>query len=499
MHRENTRAAFSQRECRLQRRGSLQQLRKKKRDDAFLAAMSIENEISLDDEDEVIEVTETAVRELKEPIGGIDAVLKLKAIRCLRRICDRAHNRKPNPLNWVVKHAMIPSIAEALCQVDSPTRLNALCVLGSLAASTHAHAVAVIPAVPALVAQLHGPDSRIVEHALCTLANISFEDSAARATIVDQGVARKALQLATGPGGTLGGRKSSVWALSCLCKSPLALAAIPLAVPTARLAASLVDELSALDPAIGEARTVEGMLVEVLGALTTIVETDGRALTGAEGLAPRLLAAAATRPALTAACFRLFGTIIADGPPAVVAELGRGGLLDLAQTVLAAKPADTVACEVCWTVSSLMLGPPDQVMAVLGHSLFEFIISWAPRASHAVQYEICYILLNLINNGRSSDALQMAVYDMAVIDTVTEILTQAVESDRLSLLAMKTLDTLLAHQPPTGDWAAMAEAAGVRDVLGRLTFSSNLRVYEQAIMLLDEYFPADSDLSSDGW
>ncbi|KAG9395245.1 hypothetical protein J8273_0465 [Carpediemonas membranifera] len=491
---DNARQGWNNSQARQRRRGSLQKLRKMKRDSAFLAQMEA-NTLCTDatEELETLEASEEAILDLKCHLNASDAAARSRALRRLHRMLSARPASDTGPLGWVAKLGVVPLLADVLSQADPA----ALCVLGSLAASTHAHAVAVIPAVPALIAQLHGPDSRTVGHVLCTLANVSLEDAAAKATIVTHGAAHKALQLIEAAE-SLETRSGCAWALSCFCKAPLSSEALALSSSIAQAVTGLVAEL-ALDTTASVARTVEGMLVEVLGALTTIVETDGRALTGAEGLAPRLLAAAATRPALTAACFRLFGTIIADGPPAVVAELGRGGLLDLAQTVLAAKPTDTVACEVCWTVSSLMLGPPDQVMAVLGHSLFEFIISWAPRASHAVQYEICYILLNLINNGRSSDALQMAVYDMAVIDTVAEILTQVVESDRLSLLAMKTLDKLLAHQPPTGDWAAMAEAAGVRDVLGRLTFSSNLRVYEQAIMLLDEYFPADSDLTSDGW
>lgn len=294
--------------------------------------------------------------QLVELISSEDIVLQQFATIGFRRLLSFEKNP---PLQQVIDANLVPKFVQFVQHDNQPKlQFEAAWCLTNIASGEHEHVQVLLEkgALEVLVKLLHSQNIEVIEQAIWALGNIAGDSATNRKLVLNAGacqpIANLLSNLLDNPTAGFGQSfmRNASWTLSNFCrgKPPPEFEQIVPAIPVLARVLAVTDQ--------------EDILTDICWALSYI--SDGKTqrigTILSTGVVPRLVSLLEhPHLAIAVACLRTIGNLLTGSDEETQQTLEHGCLEALNRLMTHNKKA--VRKEVCWSVSNVTAGNPDQI------------------------------------------------------------------------------------------------------------------------------------------
>ncbi|KAI5074348.1 hypothetical protein GOP47_0010309 [Adiantum capillus-veneris] len=421
---------------------------------------------------------------------------RMEALRRLRRILSCSSNP---PVGAAVETGIVPLLVKCLEFGSTDEQLvEAAWCLTNIASGDSEHTLAILPALPLLIAHLGERSALpVAEQCAWAVGNVAGEGEKARDILIAQGALLPLAKLLLSNKSTLA--KTAAWALSNIIKGPSSKAAMEL------------FKLDNLPEAITRHMTKgdEELVVEIAWVvvyITSLAESHTKILIKS-GLLPPLIkwiSSSDSLPLLTPV-LRSIGNLVAgdnantDALFDAAKELP-GGLLGSLVRCLGSEHR-TLQKEAAWAVSNIVAGSLQHKQLVFCSGVVPSLLHLLATSTFDVRKEVAYALGNLS---------VMPAGEFQITQPIIEHLTTLVERGCLpgfinlvkspdldaSRLGLQFLELVL-RGLPNGQGPKLVEKEGGLAALEVLEYHENDELRAMANELIDKYYGEDYGLEEE--
>ncbi len=328
-------------------------------------------------------------------------------------------------------------------------------------------------------------DPSLASHAVWALANLAMLDSALKPFMFEAGLPERIAQLVVA-GGSAQCVKNHAWALCCLTEgdpAPPMQTATTVGPVVIGVAAQYAENMSTVPVDV---------MADLLYTIGALLDVDQRLVAHVidSGVVTTLYHDAEVPAQLHTPLFRLTGTLCALGMQCDVDRLLDEGLVPQMERVAADGDAQALT-ELYWTVSNIAAGSAEHVEAILDSALIQLMLDGMCTRSSTVQYEICYSIMNLVTNAAAQTHHVLPLVTGGVLPALARVIDTNSAGYRVQFVCLQAVQAILRHGPPTGAWGELGRAGGLVDVLTRLTYSDNAKLFELSLQILDDEYSDD--------
>ena len=194
-------------------------------------------------------------------------------------------------------------------------------------------------------------------------------------------------------------------------------------------------------------------------------------------------------------CVKVLGTVLSAPNPAHANEALAAGFLDVAFEVMQ-HSFESVKKSMCWALSNVAAGTPEQVMALVQHDprILPQVHKYLVEGVYEVRIESAWVFKNLIIAAPAPVACQV-VDELNLVPALCNFLATGAANAQLLEGIMQALERLL--QVNTARYAVLIEESDGLEAMEKLQQHSDRAVYEAASGVLERYFDHDKAMCDD--
>lgn len=426
-------------------------------------------------------ITVANLPELRELIKSGDTLSELQGTTRCRMLLSKERNP---PIDEVIEYGLVPYFIMFLRRTDSPQlQFEAAWALTNIASGSAAQTKVVVEngAVPLFIALLGSPEIDVQEQAVWALGNIAGDGPELRNLCIKSGIIEPLVALiASKPKTTI--LRHSTWTLSNLCRGKKP--ATELAYAKALLP-SLMTLLYESDTEV---------LADACWAASYVTDGDNTRISAVVsiGMVPRLVELLAHPDAnVHTPSLRAVGNIV-TGDDQHTQTVLNSNALHMLGNLFVNTTKETVRKEICWALSNVTAGTPNQIQAVIDIGLIPLVIKALRTGECKTRKEACWVVSNLTTSGDieqirnvvQNEGIQAMVEALGIPDVRT--IGNALDSLHKMLEAGNLDDG-------TNPCQRIMEECGGLDVVEALQQHENVSIYEKAQKILEDYFAADEE------
>mmetsp|Transcript_13883 Transcript_13883/g.20967 ORF Transcript_13883/g.20967 Transcript_13883/m.20967 type:complete len:533 (-) Transcript_13883:56-1654(-) len=395
---------------------------------------------------------------------------------------------KNPPINAVLHTGVAVDLVRLLGTTDTKVQFEACWALTNIASGTSEHTAELlkIGAVQAFVHLLRSPAADVREQAVWALGNVAGDGPGPRNLVLSSG-GLKAITALCVRQSSLNTLRNCAWTLSNLCRGK--------PQPSFQAIAPMVPVLKNL---LGHSDAE--VIADTCWALSYISDDSSHdnhriqsvVSTGIVPLLVRFLSIDNTQ--IQTPALRTIGNIVTgnDLQTQIVIQCNALPLL----RKLLSHPKKAIRKETCWTISNITAGNKEQINSVVSANIIPSLVDLLEKAQFDVRKEAAWAISNAISGGNPKQIEYLVSKN--IIKPFSDLF--AVHDPKIILLAMETMDKILAHgqgmaqeNDGVNKCGEMLEECGGLDLLEACQRHENESVYEKAVDLLQKYFDNDEE------
>ncbi|KAG5180508.1 armadillo-type protein [Tribonema minus] len=418
---------------------------------------------------------------LKAGLSHADVNVQIQCMRGIRKMLSKEGNP---PVKLVMSAGLLPIIVATLSREDSTELMfEAAWAVTNIASTDYTAEVAAHGAIAPLSRLLMHKSADLREQCAWCLGNIAGDSPALRDLVLDGGDAVRGLLLNITQAASPSLMRNCVWALSNFCRgkphprAELAAAAAPVAV-------------SVLSSSDDEARVDAGW------ALSYLSDGDNdriEVVVDAGALPPLMAMLDSKAAAVVTPALRAVGNIVTGSDAATQAAVDHGALPRLVRLLAHTKKG--IRKESCWALSNIAAGSTHQIAALCAcEGALAGLVMQLETGEWDVQKEAAWAISNLCTSGSKAQARK--VVKLGGIAPMCSLLDKA--DTNIVIVALEAIERMLkADDSDDQATATRVDECGGMDLIERLQYHDDQRVYEKASNILQTYFGGDSEGEED--
>jgi len=384
------------------------------------------------------------------------------------------------PLMEAVGLGAIPLLV-SLLEAEEGVATSAAWALNNLSAGPSEATAAILhtQSLPVLCQVLDRPNAPLVDHCICTLANICGDSVANRDLVISQGVPDKVFNLLRAQQDQdIAFVDNMTWLISQFFRGPLP-------------ADSLVERAIALSPyLLSSAHTgIVSNCCWMLAYMTDLGTPKWLELVMNLGIAPRLIDLTQSHkdceriPAL-----RTVGNVLV-GEDRYVQTLLSLGILDKLMIMVSNRKRE-IRKEAIWCCSNIAGGSKDQEKAIILHSGFSLLVTNMSDQDQEIRKEAVFCIANLAKSPDSESLSRLLAYN--VLEALVQVLR--IPEPETLLVALEAISRMLRAAGVSSATKAANEVSlrfeemGGITVLESLQRHHNILIYEKAVEMMSEFY-----------